>query len=125
MSALLLMAGGPAIAMAAQAAVDTALGVVHYFPTEGNPVYMRRMKARAGYLIGSHKHKFEHYSILCSGRVRAEIGEDTEEYSGGDVIIVPAGVEHRITALTDIVWFCVHGTAETEGIDEVLIEKGV
>jgi hypothetical protein len=40
------------------------------------------------------------------------------------VMTVPAGVEHKITALSDIVWFCVHGTTETENIDEVLIEKG-
>lgn len=108
-----------------QDVIDAALGVVHYFPTEGNPVYMRRMKAPAGYLIGSHKHKYEHYSVLCSGRVRAEVGDEVEEFEGPDVITVPAGIEHRITALTDIVWFCVHGTTETDDIDTVLIKKGV
>ena len=107
-----------------QDVIDAALGVVHYFPKEGNPVYMRRMKAPAGYLIGSHKHKFEHYSVLCCGRVRAEVGGEVEEIEGPGVITVPAGVEHRITALTDIVWFCIHGTTETDDLDEVLIEKG-
>jgi quercetin dioxygenase-like cupin family protein len=107
-----------------QQEVDFALGVIHYFPTEGNPVYIRRMKAPAGHLIGSHKHKFEHYSILCSGRVRAEVGDEIEEYEGPAVMTIPSGVVHKIIALTDIVWFCVHGTSETDDIDEVLIEKG-
>jgi quercetin dioxygenase-like cupin family protein len=104
--------------------LDETLGVVHYFPTEGNPVYLRKMEAPSGYVIGSHKHAYEHYSILCSGYAKAECEDRTWFYHAGDVMTVPAGVEHKITALTDIVWFCVHGTTETENIDEVLIEKG-
>jgi quercetin dioxygenase-like cupin family protein len=104
--------------------LDNVLGVVHYFPTEGNAFYMRRMRASAGHVIGSHKHKFEHYSILAAGQVSAEVNGVVTRYESGDVITIPAGIEHRITALTDIVWFCVHGTSETDDIDEVLIEKG-
>lgn len=105
-----------------QEEVDAALGVVHYFPTEGNPVYMRQMRAEAGKVIGSHRHRYEHYSVLCSGRVRAEFDGEVEEHEAPSVMVVPAGVEHRITALTDIVWLCVHGTSELDldNIDEVL-----
>lgn len=110
--------------MSTQEQIDEALGVAHYFPTEGNPVYMRRMFTEAGKVIGSHKHKYEHYSVLCSGRVRSEVGETSQEFGGGDVITVPAGVEHRIIALTDIIWFCIHGTSESDHLDEVLIQKG-
>jgi quercetin dioxygenase-like cupin family protein len=106
-----------------QEALDEALGVVHYFPTDGNAVYMRQMRAEAGKVIGSHKHSYEHYSVLCSGKVQAEVAGEVTEFEGPAVITVPAGVEHRITALTDIVWVCVHGTTETdrESIDAVLI----
>jgi quercetin dioxygenase-like cupin family protein len=104
--------------------LDETLGVVHYFPTDGNPVYLRKMSAPSGFVIGSHKHAYEHYSILCSGHAKAEAEDRTWFYHAGDVMTVPAGVEHKITALSDIVWFCVHGTTETENIDEVLIEKG-
>lgn len=106
--------------------LDDELSVLHYFPTEGNPVYMRRMQAHAGLRIGSHKHTYEHYSILCSGKARVTYAEETEEHIAPSVMVVPAGVEHCIEALTDIVWLCVHGTAETDrdSIDEVLIAKG-
>lgn len=106
--------------------LDDALGVIHYFPTEGNPVYMRRMRAPAGFVIGSHRHKYEHYSVLCTGKVRVTYASEVEEYEAPSVMVVPAGVEHRIEALTDIVWLCVHGTTETDrdSIDEVLIAKG-
>lgn len=112
-----------AAAITAKEAVDEALGVAHYFPTEGNPVYMRQMRAEAGKVIGSHKHVYEHYSVLCSGRVRAEVGDQVTEHEAPAVMTVPAGVEHRIVALTDIVWLCVHGTTELdrESIDAVLI----
>ena len=103
--------------------LDEALGVVHHFPTEGNPVYMRQMRAVAGKVIGSHKHNYEHYSVLVEGKVRAEFGGAVEEHEGPAVMVVPAGVEHRITALTDIVWICVHGTTELdrESVDAALI----
>lgn len=119
MSAILFGVGQ----IVSQAAVDAALGVVHHFPTEGNPVYMRQMHADAGQVIGSHKHNYEHYSVLCSGTVRAEFDGQVEEHEAPAVMVVPAGVEHRITALTDIVWLCVHGTSEMdlESIDAVLI----
>lgn len=114
----------PAFITAIQSEVDAALGVVHYFPTPGNRVYMRQMFATEGKVIGSHKHKYEHYSVLCSGKVKAEFEDEIEYHEAPSVMTVPAGVEHRITALTDIVWLCVHGTDETGDIDEVLIGKG-
>lgn len=123
MSALLIAGAGPAVAAMAQEAVDAALGVVHFFPTEGNPVYMRQMRTAAGKMIGSHKHRYEHYSVLVSGRARAEFEGEVEEHEAPSVMVVPAGVEHRITALTDIVWLCIHGTSEMDldRIDDVLI----
>ena len=73
--------------------LDETLAVVHYFPTEGNPVYMRKMEAPSGSVIGSHKHAYEHYSILCSGYAKAEVGERTWFYHPGDVMVVPAGMK--------------------------------
>lgn len=106
---------------------EQQLDVFHYFPTEGNPVYMRKMRVEQGRVIGSHKHKYEHYSILLEGMAKAEWDDEVEFYYPGDVMVVPAGIEHRITALTAIVWFCVHGVeeADQDSIDEVLISKGV
>jgi quercetin dioxygenase-like cupin family protein len=83
---------------------------------------MRRMKAKAGRVIGSHKHTYDHYSILCTGLVKVEYdGGEVEWYESGDAITVPAGVEHRITAISDIVWFCIHGVDDA---DDVALERG-
>jgi len=101
-------------------------GVLHHFPTDGNKVYIRQMTARAGDLIGTHKHEYEHYSILASGKVMLELDGKETELTGPCVVAVEAHKEHRITCLTDIAWFCIHGTDETDEskIDEVLISRG-
>jgi len=105
--------------------INEELGVIHHFPTVGNNVYIRQMSAKEGYIIGSHKHKYEHYSILTKGSALAEVDGNVEELNAPSVILVPANKEHKITALSDITWFCIHGTEEKniENIDEVLINK--
>lgn len=84
------------------------------------------MSAHAGDLIGTHKHEYEHYSILASGRVLFELDGDTRDIEGPAVLTVEAHKEHKITCLTDVSWFCIHGTEETDEskIDEVLIGRG-
>lgn len=106
--------------------LDEYLGVVHHFPTDGNKVYIRQMFAKSGDEIGSHRHEYEHYSVLASGRVVVTIEGLENEVNGPTVITIAAHQEHKITCLTDVAWFCIHGTDETDEskIDEVLIGRG-
>lgn len=100
-------------------------GIKHHFPTDGNKVYIRQMSAPAGYVIGTHKHHYEHYSILASGTVEVEIDGEITEYTGPQVIAIKAAAVHKITSITDFTWFCIHHTDEDDEakIDEVLIKK--
>lgn len=102
------------------------LGVMHHFPTNGNKVYIRQMGAHAGDFIGTHKHLYDHYSILASGTVILEVEGISNYVSGPMVVSIEAGKEHRITCITDVSWFCIHGTDEDDEskIDEVLIGRG-
>ncbi|WKJ88753.1 cupin domain-containing protein [Methylomonas montana] len=101
------------------------LGIQHYFPTDGNQVYIRQMSAPAGYVIDTHQHAYEHYSILASGTVRVEIDGETTEYTGPKVIAIKANTVHKITSITDFTWFCIHHTDvdDEDKIDDVLIKK--
>lgn len=56
----------------------------------------------------THDHKTDHYSILESGNALVWTGNDCKEYNAPAVVIMKAGVSHRIEALTEIVWLCVH-----------------
>lgn len=106
--------------------LDEYMGVVHHFPTDGNKVYIKQMVGKAGDVVGTHRHEFEHYSILATGSVVFERDGAREEIAGPAVITVDAHQEHKITFLTDVVWYCVHGTDEIDQskIDEVLIGRG-
>lgn len=100
-------------------------GIKHHFPTDGNQVYIREMSAPAGYVIGTHKHAYEHYSILASGTVMVEVDGETAEYTGPAVIAIKAGIEHKITSLTAFSWFCIHHTDHDDEstIDQVFLKQ--
>lgn len=96
-----------------------------YMPTEGNSVFIKEMHLEKGYYVDTHKHVFEHYGILGKGAAFVEVDGGQTTYVAPAVIPILAGVAHRITALEDITWFCVHGTDATDenGIDDTLILK--
>jgi quercetin dioxygenase-like cupin family protein len=101
--------------------LDEQLEVEHHF---SHGMYAKRMTLKEGFVIGTHKHNFTHMSILAKGTARVEAGGESKIYEAGDCIEIAANVEHRIFALEDIVWFCIHATDVTdpELIDETLIK---
>lgn len=105
--------------------VEDIVNIKHHFPTDDNQVYIREMTAPTGYVIGTHKHNYAHYSILGSGTVSVEIHGDSTEYTGPAVLTIAAGVAHKITSLTPFSWFCIHHTDHDDEstIDAVLIKK--
>ena len=94
--------------------------VEHYFI---GGVYLKRMQLRAGHSALTHKHMFEHATILAAGTAYVTINEYAQMYDGPTVIRIPANTSHGITAVTDTTWYCVHRTDITDAtqIDETLI----
>lgn len=86
-------------------------------------VYAKRIQFAAGQVAVSHVHRFDHLSILAAGRVRLIADGTTTEYAAPAEIVIQAGHEHALEAITDAVWYCVHATDETdaERIDAALI----
>lgn len=99
-------------------------GVVHHFPTEGNPVYIRQMHLPAGHFVNTHEHKFDHFGILGKGKAIVEINGMKTMHAAPCVIEIKAGMKHKITAMEDITWFCLHHVQDfdLETVDEVLIK---
>ena len=87
----------------------------HFF-SEG--VYSRKWTIPANTQIPTHKHVYDHMSILASGHVTVTADGDTIEYTAPAVIDVKKNVVHTIRAYEDSVWFCIHATSETE-IDKI------
>lgn len=94
------------------------LNIRHHF---GGGVYMKQTFIPAGYQLEQHKHRFEHLSLLASGRALV----NGEAYHGPAVIVIPALTPHSIVALSNCIWFCVHATSVTDPkeVDNTLIDK--
>ena len=72
----------------------------------------------AGLEVGKHIHTYSHLSVLAKGKVVVEkfrIGEDApfevlelSAHNEAQVVEIKANIYHRITAIEDAQWFCIH-----------------
>jgi len=102
-------------------------------PIDGNDVrhelcsgvYAKQIRIRAGFCVMSHKHTFDHLSILASGHVRVVTEAGETVHTAPALLRIAAGQHHAVHALQDSIWFCLHATDETdlETIDDSLIER--
>ena len=96
--------------------------IEHHF---GSGVYAKETRIPAGYLLGKHKHSFDHMSILASGSIELSVGGEVSVVHAPKCLSIRADKEHQVRAITDVVWFCIHATdcTDVEQIDEVLIQE--
>lgn len=94
----------------------------HHF-CEG--VYAKEARIPAGGLIVSHAHPFDHMSILASGWVRLEVDGELTEIHGPSVVHIAKGKHHKVLAIAESVWFCIHPTEETDPskVDDVILQR--
>jgi quercetin dioxygenase-like cupin family protein len=94
----------------------------HHF---SDSLYAKECFIPAGSLIVQHKHTYDHLSIVAQGTVRVLIDDEVKEFTAPYCINIEKDKNHSVLAVTDCVWYCIHGTSETDEtkIDEVLIKK--
>lgn len=103
--------------------IEINLKIQHHF---SDGVYAKQMALPKGHFAVSHKHKYSHLSVMASGVAVVETNGTETTYTAPACIEIKAGVEHKITALEDVMWFCIHATDETDAdkVDNILIEEG-
>lgn len=91
--------------------------IAHHF---AGGVYAREQTLKAGYEVEKHEHDYDHLSVLCAGSAILEVDGDMQVLHGPCVIEVKAGKKHRIQAISDITWLCIHAesVADPETIKE-------
>ena len=102
--------------------------IEHHF---SDGVYAKEISVCAGEEIFKHRHdSFSHLSILAAGSVdlyRMDMYKCTTvvRLEAPCCVEIPKGEHHRIVAVTDCVWYCIHATEEKSvaKIDSVLISK--
>jgi len=100
---------------------EVDLNILHHF---SDGLYAKEMTLPVGYEACTHSHVFSHLSILAKGRVIVETDNTMQEFNAPACIEIKAHTRHRIEALEDSKWFCIHATEETDvsKVDEVLIK---
>jgi quercetin dioxygenase-like cupin family protein len=103
--------------------IDEAITVRHNF---AGGTYAKRVDMAAGCKIKKHQHSYDHLSILARGSIELTAGGKTTWHSAPDELMIKAGIDHEIKAMSDCTWYCIHATEETDpdSVDRVLIEKG-
>jgi quercetin dioxygenase-like cupin family protein len=87
--------------------------------------YWKKTMIQAGVFLEQHAHKFDHHSLLIKGAARVEVEASSRVYYAPNIIFIPAGKKHKVTALADVEWWCLHETDEIDvaKIDGELIEN--
>lgn len=89
-------------------------------------VYAKQMTLAKGHIAVTHKHNYDHMSVLVQGYATVTVDGKERSYGAPAVIEIAAGKEHGIEALTDVTWLCIHripeGLDSMDHIDDVLIE---
>lgn len=96
--------------------------IAHHF---SGGVYCKEMLIPEDCEVQSHRHVFDHMSVLTRGSVIVELDGIHTVYYAPSVIEIKAGSDHKITPVNgDAHWLCIHATdcTDEESIDEVLIE---
>lgn len=98
--------------------------VTHHMP-DADGVYMKEALIPAGKELTAHEHTFTHKSILASGRAVVRSGGVEALVCGPAVLTIRQGLGHSVRAVTDVVWFCIHASNETdpEMIDHTLVKE--
>jgi quercetin dioxygenase-like cupin family protein len=92
--------------------LDEQSSTTEHFFTQG--IYAKKITVPAGTQVPSHKHVYDHLSILAQGRVRVTVGPITKEYVAPAMIEIKKNIVHTISAMENSVWFCVHATDATD-----------
>jgi len=102
--------------------IELDLQTQHHF---SDGLYAKQMVLPKDHFAITHAHKYDHLSILASGKVVVDVNGLRTEYVAPACINILADQNHSIIALEDSVWFCVHATDETDAdsVDEVLIRS--
>lgn len=97
--------------------------LVHHF---GHHEYAKEVHIPAGIELGQHVHPYSHLSILAQGEAIVTVEGLHMRRVAPVCILIPAGVAHKVKAVTDVVWFCIHGTDDKNPntVDQTILTRG-
>ena len=84
-------------------------------------IWIREMRFRKGDVKNPHVHKFDHITVVTSGKVEVYLGNDLlVTLVAGGKVKVPAGQAHKIIALEDSSAMCMQAFRDKD-LEEVVL----
>ncbi len=83
----------------------------------GNIWVKQNVLEQAGEAFDGHEHKFDHVTLLVSGKVRVQIKDNPpKEFTAPTFIVIRKEHQHKITALEDnTIYYCVYALRDLDG----------
>lgn len=76
--------------------------------TSSSGITLIEWRFKAGMVMLSEIHDYDHLSILISGEAILRTDGVEKALKGPCTVEIKAGVEHALYAVTDVVWDCIH-----------------
>lgn len=91
---------------------DTNISIV-------NGVFIKSMVFTRGQVVLTHKHNYDHQTLLAVGKLRVSIAEKSIIYTAPTIIVIEAGKAHFLEGLADqTVAYCIHAVTGSDDVDE-------
>lgn len=89
--------------------------------------YIKETFIPAGIELTQHTHSYDHSSVLVSGVAIVEVNGVSNRYDTPQILTIEAGKKHKVIAVTDVTWLCIHATDDKnpETVDISLMSKVV
>jgi len=83
----------------------------------GNIWVKQNVLELAGEAFDGHEHKFDHVTLLVSGKVSVQIKDNPpKEFTAPTFIVIRKEQQHKITALEDkTIYYCVYALRDLDG----------
>jgi len=94
-----------------QSWLDAGILIEHHF---SDGLYIKKTIIPAGVELPQHAHQYAHASVVVDGLGTFSAGSRVIEFGPGDILNVPARTAHRLVALTEVTWLCIHATSCTD-----------
>jgi quercetin dioxygenase-like cupin family protein len=102
-----------------QSWIDAGIEIEHHF---SDGLYIKKVTIPAGVQLPQHAHNYSHASVVVDGRGTFTSGGHSVEFGPGNILNVPAFIEHTLVSHTTVIWLCIHATEVT---DLDLIDKSL
>lgn len=93
------------------------MSVYHELGAFGNIWVRQHVISKAGDSNPGHEHKFDHVTLLASGKVKVEVeGNEPKEFTAPTFIVIRKEHKHKVTALSDgVIYYCVFALRGLDG----------